>query len=146
MLGVDGICDFDAPHSGRHNDEAQLCAFDMLIEGDDDLLPLSMRKVNLERLLARRPEGIFVNPLERGEVGLDLFDAACRMGLEDLISKRRDQPYPAGRSKGQGQEPQLSGDEPGGGDVISDDPCVNAVLQLRDCDTHQRQPSDAAVD
>jgi bifunctional non-homologous end joining protein LigD len=69
VLGVGGISDFDALHSGRHNDEVQLCAFDILIEGDDDLrkLPLSMRKVNLERLLARRPEGIFVNPFERGE-------------------------------------------------------------------------------
>jgi len=46
VLGVGGISDFDALHSGRHNDEVQLCAFDILIEGDDDLrkLPLSMRK------------------------------------------------------------------------------------------------------
>jgi bifunctional non-homologous end joining protein LigD len=28
--------------------------------------PLSMRKANLERLLARRREGIFINPFERG--------------------------------------------------------------------------------
>jgi ATP-dependent DNA ligase len=56
ILGVDGISDFNALHSGRHNEEVQLCAFDILAEGDDDLrqLPLSMRKANLERLLARR--------------------------------------------------------------------------------------------
>jgi hypothetical protein len=42
---------------------------------------------------------IFVNPFERGEIGPDLFRAACRMGLEDLVSKRRDRPYQAGRSK-----------------------------------------------
>ena len=101
ILGVDGISDFNALHSGRHNDEVQLCAFDILIEGGDDLrkLPLSMRKANLERLLARRPEGIFVNPFERGEIGRDLFAAACRMGLEGIVSKRRDGPYQAGRSK-----------------------------------------------
>ncbi|HWX25866.1 MAG TPA: hypothetical protein VNZ53_00300 [Steroidobacteraceae bacterium] len=101
VLGVDGISDFNALHSGRHNDEVQLCAFDILVEGDDDLrkLPLSMRKVNLERLLARRPEGLFVNPFERGEIGPDLFQAACRMGLEGLVSKRRDRPYQGGRSK-----------------------------------------------
>jgi len=71
------------------------------MEGGDDLrkLPLSMRKANLERLLARRPEGIFVNPFERGEIGRDLFAAACRMGLEGIVSKRRDGPYQAGRSK-----------------------------------------------
>jgi len=42
---------------------------------------------------------IFVNPFERGEIGPDLFRAACRMGLEGLVSKRRDRPYQAGRSK-----------------------------------------------
>ena len=92
VLGVEGVSDFDALHSGKHNEEVQLCAFDILVEGGDDLrrLPLSMRKANLERLLARRPEGIFFNPFERGEIGPDLFAAACRMGLEGLVSKRRD--------------------------------------------------------
>ena len=28
----------------------------------------------------RRPEGIFINPFERGEIGPDLFRAACQMG------------------------------------------------------------------
>jgi ATP-dependent DNA ligase len=52
ILGVDGISDFNALHSGKHDEEVQLCAFDLLAEGDDDLrkLPLSMRKANLERL------------------------------------------------------------------------------------------------
>ena len=101
VLGVDGVSDFDALHSGKHNEEVQLCAFDILVEGGDDLrrLPLSMRKANLERLLARRPEGIFINPFERGEIGPDLFAAACRMGLEGLVSKRRDRPNQVGRSK-----------------------------------------------
>jgi bifunctional non-homologous end joining protein LigD len=58
-----------------------------------------MRKISLERLLARRPESIFINPFERGEIGPDLFAAACRMGLEGLVSKRRDRLYQACRSK-----------------------------------------------
>ena len=29
----------------------------------------------------------------------DLFRAACGMGLEGLVSKRRDRPYQGGRSK-----------------------------------------------
>jgi bifunctional non-homologous end joining protein LigD len=45
---------------------------------------------------SRRPEGVFVNPFERGEIGRDLSRAACQMGLEGLVSK---QPYQAGRSK-----------------------------------------------
>jgi ATP-dependent DNA ligase len=100
VLGVDGVSDFDALHSRQHDEEVQLCAFDLLAEGDDDLrkLPLHRRKASLERLLARRPEGVFINPFERGEIGPDLFRAACQMGLEGLVSKRRDRPYQEGRS------------------------------------------------
>ena len=52
ILGVDGISDFNALHSGKHNEEVQLCAFDVLAMDGDDLrdLPLSMRKANLARL------------------------------------------------------------------------------------------------
>jgi bifunctional non-homologous end joining protein LigD len=51
------------------------------MDGDDWRdLPLSMRKANLARLLARRPEGIFLSDFEQGELGPDLFWAACRMG------------------------------------------------------------------
>jgi bifunctional non-homologous end joining protein LigD len=56
-----------------------------------------VRKTNLARLLARRPEGIFVSDFEQVEIGPDLFRAACRMGLEGLVSKRRDRPYRGGR-------------------------------------------------
>jgi ATP-dependent DNA ligase len=101
ILGVDGVSDFNALHSRKYDNEVRFCAFDILFEGDDDLrkLPLYLRKTNLQRLLARRPDGIFVSPFERGEIGPDLFRAACRMGLEGLVSKRRDRPYQAGRSK-----------------------------------------------
>jgi bifunctional non-homologous end joining protein LigD len=101
VLGVDGISDFDALHSRRHDAEVQLYAFDILALDGEDLrrLPLSMRKTNLAHLLARRPDGIFVAPFEQGEIGPELFHAACRMGLEGLVSKRRDRPYQAGRSK-----------------------------------------------
>jgi ATP-dependent DNA ligase len=62
ILGVDGISDFNALHSGKHNDEVQLYAFDILALNGDDLrpLPLSMRKAHLERLLARGPDGMFI--------------------------------------------------------------------------------------
>jgi bifunctional non-homologous end joining protein LigD len=101
VLGVDGVSGFNALHSRKRDHEVQFCAFDMLVEGDDDLsgLPLHVRKNNLDRLLARRPEGIFVKPFEQGEVGPDLFRAACRIGLEGLVSKRQDRPYQAGRSR-----------------------------------------------
>ena len=44
-------------------------------------------------------DGIFVAPFEQGEIGPDLFCAACNMGLEGLVSKRGDRPYQGGRSK-----------------------------------------------
>jgi bifunctional non-homologous end joining protein LigD len=38
-------------------------------------------------------------PFEQGVIGPDLSRAACRMFLEGLVSKRRDQPCQVGRSK-----------------------------------------------
>jgi ATP-dependent DNA ligase len=100
LLGVDGISDFNGLHSRQHNEEVQLYAFDILALDGDDLrsLPLHLRKNNLARLLARRPEGIFISQFEQGEIGPDLFRQACKFGLEGLVSKRRDRPYRAGRS------------------------------------------------
>jgi len=68
-----------------------------MVGGEDDLreLPLHVRKTSLQRLLARRPEGIFVNPYERGEIGPELFRVACQIGLEGLVSKHRERPYQA---------------------------------------------------
>jgi bifunctional non-homologous end joining protein LigD len=101
ILGIDGISDFTALHSGKHNDEVQLCAFDILAMDGNDLrdLPLSMRNRKLARLLASRPDGIFLSEFEQGEIGPDLLRAACRMGLEGLVSKHRDRLYRGGRQK-----------------------------------------------
>ena len=100
LLGVDGRSDFDGLHSRKHDDEVQFYAFDMLVSDGDDLrkLPLSMRKTNLARLLARRVDGIHLAPFEQGEIGPDLFRHACLLGLEGLVSKRRDSLYRGGRS------------------------------------------------
>jgi bifunctional non-homologous end joining protein LigD len=113
ILGVDGIADFNALHSGRQNAEVQFCAFDVLsVDGEDVRdLPLSMRKSNLERLLRGRPDGIFVNPFEIGAVGPDLFRAACNMGLEGLVSKRISRREITALD--QGQEPDAPGNDAG---------------------------------
>lgn len=101
ILGVDGVSDFDALHSRKVDHEVQLYAFDCLALDGDDLrsLPLEMRKTHLARLLHGRPEGIFIAPFGIGEIGPALFPAACRMGLEGIVSKRRDRRYVGGRSK-----------------------------------------------
>jgi bifunctional non-homologous end joining protein LigD len=122
LLGVDGISDFNGLHSQRHDDEVMLYAFDILALDGDDLrkLPLHLRKTNLARWLARRPEGIFVSEFERGEIGPDLFRAAGNMGLEGMVSKRRDRPYRPRRPAGldQGEEPTPSIPGKGEGSVL----------------------------
>ena len=61
-------------------------------------------------------DGIFVAPFEQGEIGSDLFRAACNMGLEGLVSKRRDCPYVwQVEALVEGDEPEAAGDEPGDG-------------------------------
>ncbi len=98
ILGVDGISDFAALYSRRHDEEVQFYAFDILAGDGDDMrgLPLSIRKANLARLLGRRADGIFIAPFEQGRRSVPgLFRAACGMGLEGLVSKHRDRPYRA---------------------------------------------------
>jgi bifunctional non-homologous end joining protein LigD len=113
LLGVDGVSDFDGLHSRQNDAEVQLYAFDCLALDGDDLrkLPLSMRKTNLARLLAGRPDCIFVSDFEQAEIGPDLFRKACEFGLEGLVSKRRDRLSRGDiTALGQGQEPGSSRD------------------------------------
>ena len=86
-------------HSGRHNERAQFYAFDMLAGdgGDQRQLALSLRKTNLARLLRRRIPGIFIAEYEQGDIGRDLFRVVCDMGLEGIVSKRRDRAYTPGK-------------------------------------------------
>jgi len=114
VLGVDSVADFNALHSRKHDHEVQLYAFDVLALDGEHLraLPLSMRKTNLARLLARRPDGIFVAPFEQGEIGPDLFWAACNMGLEGACIEAKRSPLPSRPVTGldQGEKPEASGD------------------------------------
>ena len=71
LLSVDGRSDFNGLHSRKHDAEVEFYAFDILVSDGEDLrkLPLSMRKANLARLLARRVDGIFLSDFEQGEIG-----------------------------------------------------------------------------
>jgi ATP-dependent DNA ligase len=42
VLNLHGISDFDALHSGKHNDEVQFYAFDMLADDGDDIRRLRL--------------------------------------------------------------------------------------------------------
>ncbi|WP_312010440.1 ATP-dependent DNA ligase [Bradyrhizobium cenepequi] len=100
MLGEDGRSDFDGLHSRQYDDEVHFYAFDLLVADGDDIrpLPLSIRKANLARRLARSVDGIHLAPFEVGEIGPDLFRHACLMGLEGIVSKHQDRAYRSGRS------------------------------------------------
>jgi aspartate kinase len=57
------------------------------MDGDDLRdLPLSMRKANLARLLARRLDGIFLSDFEQGEIGPDLFRKASEFGTRTMMT------------------------------------------------------------
>jgi len=101
VLDKDGVSDFDALHSRKHDKRAMFYAFDMLAGDGEDYrtLALLLRKANLARLLKRRVDGIFIAEYEQGEIGDVLFRVACNIGLEGIVSKRLDRAYGAGRCK-----------------------------------------------
>jgi bifunctional non-homologous end joining protein LigD len=99
VCGPNGLAIFDALHRRGAVTEAMLFAFDLLeLDGVDYRpLPLRDRKERLARLVDRRLTGIVMNEHTdaRGEL---VFEQACRMGLEGIVSKRLSKPYQSGRS------------------------------------------------
>jgi bifunctional non-homologous end joining protein LigD len=85
-----GRADFDRLHSRCFEHEAIACAFDLLKLDGDDLRrrPLTERKAALQKLLKRSRGGIqYVKHLQME--GEEAFEAACGLGLEGIVSKRR---------------------------------------------------------
>jgi hypothetical protein len=73
-----------------------------------------MRKTNLARLLARRPDGIFVAPFEHGEIGPDLYRAAAAWALKgSSLSAGMAVPERKVKALGQSEEPSASRDGAG---------------------------------
>jgi ATP-dependent DNA ligase len=101
ILRQDGVSDFDRLHSRGHDKEVQLLGFDLLELDGTDLRrdPLMNRKATLASLLRRSRDGIqYVEHIEATD-GRAVFDHACKLGLEGIVSKRRDKPYEHGRSR-----------------------------------------------
>ena len=101
VLGPNGISDFAALYSGKRNAEVRLYAFDLLADDGVDMRDetLQIRKLWLGKLLKRSTDGIILNEHEAGAIGPRLFEQACKMGLEGIVSKHRERPYQPGRSK-----------------------------------------------
>jgi bifunctional non-homologous end joining protein LigD len=74
-------------------------AFDLIqLEGERiDRLPLEARKARLLDLLGSSKTGRIRYTEHVDGRGSDVFEQACRMGVEGIISKRRDLPYQPGR-------------------------------------------------
>ncbi len=115
ILGVDGRSDFDALHSGKHNEEVQLYAFDMLAGDGDDMrqLPLSMRKANLARLLAVAVRASSSPHSKKARSAPTCFGPPAEWGWK--VWFRRTRPSLSRGSVailGENQEPQTSRDGP----------------------------------
>jgi hypothetical protein len=68
ILGVDGISDFNALHSGKLNHEVQLYAFDVLAKGDD-VRPLPFAQSELGKTVAPSAGWHLYRRLRQGEIG-----------------------------------------------------------------------------
>lgn len=99
ICGEDGIADFERLHSRQHDASVYLYGFDLLsVDGAD------IRNERLEdrrgklRLLLAHPDGIHFSDHQAGDGEL-IFRHACQLGLEGIVSKRRDSSYESGHSK-----------------------------------------------
>jgi bifunctional non-homologous end joining protein LigD len=105
VLRPDGSTDFQALQNAlqeSRSDPVVYCVFDLLHEDGEDLMPLPLeeRKARLAALLERSKPPAAVR-FTRHAIGggSRLFEEACRLGLEGVISKRRDAPYTPGRGR-----------------------------------------------
>jgi bifunctional non-homologous end joining protein LigD len=94
-----GVASFDRIRYRRHDASVFLFAFDLIELNGDDLRrdPLEVRKATLANILARAGHGIWFNDHTEDD-GPTVFKHACKLGLEGIVSKRKDSPYRSGRS------------------------------------------------
>src|SRR4051812_24582862 len=95
-----GLSDFKALHSCRLDHDAVLFAFDLIEHQREDLRNARLldRKRQLAKLLGKATDAIRFNE-HLAHDGSTVFEHACRMGLEGIVSKRIDAPYRSGPSK-----------------------------------------------
>jgi bifunctional non-homologous end joining protein LigD len=98
-LDSDGMAVFDALHSRVNDAKASACAFDLMMLNGEDLRrrPYVERKAALRKLL-RQGRGIQYVEHAEGH-GDKLFAAACKLGLEGIVSKKLNAPYKSEPSK-----------------------------------------------
>jgi bifunctional non-homologous end joining protein LigD len=94
-----GVPDFDMLRHRKNDQTTFLYAFDLIEVDGHDLRrePVETRKAVLAKLLRNADYGIFLNEHFEEEAAL-VFQHACKLGLEGIVSKRRGSPYVSGRS------------------------------------------------
>ena len=94
-----GVASFNLIRYRRHDDSTFLYAFDLIELNGDDLRrdPLEVRKATLASIVAKTAPGIRFNEHIEDD-GPTVFAHACKMGLEGIVSKRKDSAYRSGRS------------------------------------------------
>jgi len=93
-----GVAEFEGLCSRRG--DVHLCAFDLVELDGRDLRaePLAERRGLLARLIRKPRAGLVLNAQYEHDGPL-LFEHACTLGCEGIVSKRKDSPYRSGRSR-----------------------------------------------
>jgi ATP-dependent DNA ligase len=90
--GDNGVPDFARLRYCHHDDSVLLCAFDLIELDGLRREPLVTRKATLASLLSKASSGILLNQHFEHD-GPTVFAHACKLGLEGIVSKRKDSPY-----------------------------------------------------
>jgi bifunctional non-homologous end joining protein LigD len=95
-----GLATFQLLRHRRNEPRAFLYAFDLLEMNGDDLRrePIEVRKATLASILRKSRSGVHLNEHLEHPEGAVVFQHACKMGLEGIVSKRLGSSYRSGRS------------------------------------------------
>jgi bifunctional non-homologous end joining protein LigD len=93
-------CQCEGFRHRTHTESIFLSTLGLIELHGDDLRrdPLEGRKATLEMILAKAGSGIRFNEHMEGD-GEIVFRHACKLGLEGIVSKRKDSLYRSGRSQ-----------------------------------------------
>jgi bifunctional non-homologous end joining protein LigD len=99
--GADGIACFELIRRWDTDESVFMWAFDLIELNGDDLRrdQLEVRKERLGAVLSWAGRGIRLNEHLEHEDGPLVFCHACKLGLEGIVSKRKDSHYSSGRSQ-----------------------------------------------
>ena len=95
-----GLARFDVLRRRRNEVDAFLYAFDLLELDGTDLRrePIEVRKATLASILRKSRPGVRLNEHLAHDCGVTVFQHACQLGCEGIVSKRLGSRYRSGRS------------------------------------------------